>query len=83
MDIDYLQKMLKFHRKVDPKEDLVGFYVSGEKIDSNIIAFFEYYQQLSKEKKNKSPLQGQPLMLMIDPTMKDNKLSIKVGSSYH
>lgn len=81
LDKDYLHKMLKFHRKVNPKEDLVGLYVSGDKIDATILALFNYYQQLSKEKKNKSPLQGQPLMLMIDPTMKNNKLSIKVCSS--
>jgi hypothetical protein len=43
LDEDYLQKMLKFHRKVNPKEDLVGFYVSGEKIDTNKIVLFEYY----------------------------------------
>ena len=29
LDEQYLQKMLKFHRKVNPKEDLIGLYVSG------------------------------------------------------
>jgi hypothetical protein len=43
LDQDYLQKMLKFHRKVNPKEDLVGLYVSGDKIDANILSLFIYY----------------------------------------
>ncbi len=29
LDKDYNQKMLKFHRKVNPKEDLIGLYISG------------------------------------------------------
>lgn len=28
IDKDYLNKMLKFHRKVNPKEDLIGLYIS-------------------------------------------------------
>ncbi len=80
LDKDYQQKMLKFHRKVNPKEDLIGLYISGSKVDQTALALFKYYSELSKEKKNKSPLQGQPLMLMIDPTMQNNRLSIKVST---
>lgn len=29
LDKDYLAKMLKFHRKVNPKEGLIGLYMSG------------------------------------------------------
>ena len=43
LDRDYLQKMLKFHRKVNPKEDLVGLYVSGENITAEILGLFQYY----------------------------------------
>lgn len=43
MDKEYLQKMLKFNRKVNPKEDLVGLYVSGKKVDANFLALYEYY----------------------------------------
>ena len=31
-----------------------------------------------KDKKNKSPLAGNPLLMLIDPTMKNNRLAIKV-----
>jgi hypothetical protein len=29
VDMEYQQKMLKFHRKVNPKEGLIGLYISG------------------------------------------------------
>lgn len=80
IDQDYLQKMLKFHRKVNPKEDMVGFYVSGQEITKDVLTLFTFFQQLSKEKKNKSPLAGSPLLLLIDPTMQNNRLDIKILS---
>jgi hypothetical protein len=32
--------MLKFHRKVNPKEDLIGLYVSGQEIDATVLSLF-------------------------------------------
>ena len=29
LDKEYLHKMLNFHRKINPKEDLIGLYISG------------------------------------------------------
>lgn len=80
VDSDYLQKMLKFHRKVNPKEDMVGLYISGTNIDLTVLRMFEYYQKIGKDKKNKSPLAGNPLLMLIDPTMHNNRMSIKVLS---
>jgi len=36
--------MLKFHRKVNPKEGLIGFYKTGQVIDEATIAMYSYYQ---------------------------------------
>jgi len=58
IDKDYLNKMLKFHRKVNPKEGLLGFYISGSSIDQTAVTLFKFYQDLSRDKKNKSPLMG-------------------------
>lgn len=69
IDKEYLHKMLKFHRKVNPKEDLIGLYISGQDLDLTAVTLFQYYQTISKDKKNKSPLAGSPLILLIDPTM--------------
>ena len=54
--------------------------MNGTQIDQNVLTWFKYYQDLSKDKKSKSPLQGQPLLLLIDPTMQGNQLSIKVSN---
>lgn len=79
LDKEYCQKMLKFQRKVNPKEGLVGMYCTGKNIEYAQIIMFTYFQQLAAEKKNKVPLKS-PLLMMIDPTMQDNKLSIKVSA---
>lgn len=71
--------MLKFHRKVNPKEGLIGLYLSGQKMDKMAVELFKYYQDLSKEKRNKALLSS-PLIMLIDPTMQGNRLSIKVLS---
>ena len=71
--------MLKFHRKVNPKEGLIGFYKTGSEIDESTLAIYGYYLQLLRDPKNKGLL-TQPLLFLIDPTMEKNKLTIKVGS---
>ena len=54
MDKDYLSKMLEFHRKVNPKEGLVGLYLSGTSIDGNAIGLYRFYQTLlNKERKGR------------------------------
>jgi hypothetical protein len=81
IDKDYCQKMLKFQRKVNPKEGLVGLYMTGQSIEAGDLTLYTYFQELTKEKKNMSVVKS-PLLLLIDPTMKDNKLSIKVSSQH-
>lgn len=78
VDKDYLEKMLKFHRRVNPKEDIIGFYMSGTEINSQVLAIFKMFQEIISKQKNNS-LGGNPLLLLIDPTMQNNRLSIKVS----
>lgn len=70
--------MLKFHRKVNPKEGLIGFYKTGSIIDDSTSSIYYYYTRLLKDPKNKG-LVNQPMLFLIDPTMKQNRLSIKVS----
>ena len=78
VDFDYAHLMLKFQRKVNPKEGLIGLYKSGQDVDKDTIEiWYEYMQKLMKN--SKSSLMPQPLLLLIDPEMNDNKLSIKVS----
>lgn len=48
--------MLKFHRKVNPKEGLIGFYKTGSEIDESTLAIYGYYLQLLRDPKNKGLL---------------------------
>ena len=78
VDKDYLLKMLNFHRKVNSKEGLIGLYLSGQKLNEMAVYLYKYYQDLSRDKKNKAMLPS-PLIMLIDPTMQGNRLSIKVS----
>ena len=78
LDFDYAEKMLKFQRKVNPQEGLIGLYKSGNEIDKDTITlWYAFMNRLMKDPKNKG-LMPQPLLLLIDPTMNDNKLSMQV-----
>ena len=76
-DNEFTERMLKFHRKVNPKEGLIGFYKTGTAIDESTLMIYQYYVQLLHDPKNKGLLQ-QPLLFLIDPTMQANSLTIKV-----
>lgn len=78
-DTEFTERMLKFHRKVNPKEGLIGFYKTGAAIDESTLRIYQYYLQLLQDPKNKGLL-TQPLLFLIDPTMQNNRLSIKVSS---
>lgn len=77
IDTEYMQKMLKFHRKVNPNEGLLGMYISCKKLDKHGLALVAYFQDLFQNEKKKALLSF-PLIMMVDPTLSENKLSIKV-----
>jgi JAB1/Mov34/MPN/PAD-1 ubiquitin protease len=77
IDTEYMQKMLKFHRKVNPNEGLLGMYISCKKLDDHGLALVQYFQELFQADKKKA-LISSPLIMMVDPTLSENKLSIKV-----
>jgi hypothetical protein len=77
IDTEYMQKMLKFHRKVNPNEGLLGMYISCKKLDEHGLALVAYFQELFQNEKKKA-LISFPLIMMVDPTLSENKLSIKV-----
>lgn len=45
-DSEFTEKMLKFHRKVNPKEGLIGFYKTGSAIDESTVQIYQYYVKL-------------------------------------
>jgi len=78
-DTEYLKKMLKFHRQVNEMENILGVYISSIKIDTQGMAIVKYFLDLFTEKSFfRSPLKA-PLVLLFDPTLRNNKLDIKVS----
>jgi len=53
LDKDFNTKMLKFYRKVNQKEGLVGLYYTTTNISKSVNTLFAYYLDLLKDKKNK------------------------------
>jgi len=70
-------KMLKFHRKVNPKEGLLGMYISSKKLDEHGMRLLSYFSQLFQNEKKKAPIPF-PLVMMVDPSLRENRLEIKV-----
>jgi len=77
IDTEYIQKMMKFHRKVNSKEGLLGMYISSNYLDEHGLSVVKYYQQLFQQEKKKAVIPF-PLVMMVDPLLEDNKLSIKI-----
>jgi len=79
VDTDYMQKMLKFYRKANPNEGLLGLYISCKKLDEHGNEIVQYFNELFREEKKKALLPF-PLIMLVDPTLSGNKLQVKVSS---
>jgi translation initiation factor 3 subunit F len=77
IDTEYMQKMMKFHRKVNPKEGLLGMYISSKKLDEHGLQLLSYFSDLFQSEKKKALIPF-PLVMMVDPSLQENKLQIKV-----
>lgn len=68
IDLVYLQKMMKFHRKVNPKEGLVGMYITSKKLGEHESILIKYFSDQFASDKKKALL-PQPLIMMVDPSL--------------
>ena len=71
--------MLQFHKKLNDQEQILGVYISSTNIDKMCMIIVAYFRDLFMTQKVRSPLQ-QPIILLFDPELKNNKLDIKVSS---
>ena len=78
-DTDYVKKMLKFHKQINEYEQAIGLYISSTKLDQQGMIIVQYFVDLFKSKKVKTPL-ASPIILLFDPELKNNKLDIKVST---
>lgn len=77
IDSEYMQKMMKFYKKVNPKEGLLGMYISSKKLDEHGVQLLQYFSDLFQIEKKKALIPF-PLVMMVDPSLSDNKLEIKI-----
>jgi hypothetical protein len=71
--------MLKFHKQVNESENILGVYISSNNIDTQGMVIVKYFLELFTEKSFfRSPLKS-PIIMLFDPTLKSNKLDIKVS----
>ena len=52
-------------------------YISSNYLDEHGLSVVKYYQQLFQQEKKKAVIPF-PLVMMVDPLLEDNKLSIKI-----
>lgn len=78
IDSEYMQKMMKFHRKVNPKEGLLGMYISSKNLDEHGLANVAYFSEFFQNEKKRALIPF-PLIMMVDPSLQENKLSITVS----
>jgi len=67
--------MLDLHKKVSPKEVIVGWYSTGTDIDENSVLFHEFYTR------EMTSQQHQAVHLLVDTSLTDYSLSIKAFTS--
>ena len=46
IDQEYMQKMMKFYKKVNSKEGLLGMYISSKKLDEHGTQLLSYFSEL-------------------------------------
>ena len=69
--------MMKFQRKVNPKEGLLGIYISSKELDQQGLQLVDFFYKFFQKEKKKALLTF-PLIMMVDPTLQDHQLGIKV-----
>jgi translation initiation factor 3 subunit F len=72
VDPDYFHNMLDLHRKVSPKEIIVGWYATGIDIDENSVLIHEFFVK---------EMNQTPIHLLVDTGLTDYSLSIKAYTS--
>ena len=71
--VEYMEKMLQFHRKVNEVESLLGVYISSTYLNKEAMVIFSYIQNLFSTKQVRSQL-ASPIVLLFDPELGNNKL---------
>ena len=68
VDGEYMQKMMKFYKRVNPKEGLLGMYISAKELDEHGLALVAYFSDLFQSARKKALIPF-PLIMMVDPSL--------------
>ncbi|KAJ3380611.1 hypothetical protein HDU84_005716 [Entophlyctis sp. JEL0112] len=68
VDSEHLTQMLHLHLQANPKETIVGWYSTGDKVDANSALIHEYFA---------SEFPIVPLHLLVDAELKDGRMAVK------
>ncbi|KAJ3023600.1 UNVERIFIED_CONTAM: hypothetical protein HDU68_008539 [Siphonaria sp. JEL0065] len=71
VDSEHLTQMLHLHLQANPKENLVGWYSTGDKVDANSALIHEYFAA------EFAHILATPLHLLVDAELKDGKMAVK------
>lgn len=69
VDTEYLAQMYSLHQRVNNKEVIVGWYITGSDIDGNALRIHEYFES--------EMLPHKPLLLLVDTSLSNDKMGIK------
>ncbi|KAI9344691.1 hypothetical protein BDR26DRAFT_857438 [Obelidium mucronatum] len=71
VDSEHLTQMLILHLQANPKENIVGWYSTGDKVDANSALIHEYFAA------EYAHVLATPLHLLVDAELKDGRMGIK------
>jgi translation initiation factor 3 subunit F len=77
MDQEYHRKMLRLKRKVCPKENVVGWFSTGEQIIPSSIVIHTFYQNGKDALFQTTPVLPSPVHVLIDTNCVGQRLSVK------
>ncbi|CAK8677795.1 unnamed protein product [Clavelina lepadiformis] len=66
-DMEFARNMFDLHRRVNPREVIVGWYATGQDITEHSVLIHEYYSRESKS----------PVHLVVDTDLKDTEIGFK------
>jgi translation initiation factor 3 subunit F len=75
VDMEFLHNMLELHHKIAPKENIVGWYATGNELTEASVIIHEFY---GKEMNNNTPIH-----LIVDTNLTNFTLSVKAYTNFN
>lgn len=84
IDMEYFEKMHQFYKKVNAQEHILGFYATETELSKVILSVLGIFQEIfDRPDVKRNAIQPQPMILLVDPALKNNEMSIKIFQTCH